>query len=82
MPAESPELQTCFQVSQQVDVAALNVDAVGLQNLRQAWQAVDCRRREHDPAGENPLEQIVKGLRGFFARAQSSSNQSCLRVPD
>lgn len=82
MSAESFELQSRLQVPEQMDMAALHVDAVGLQNLCQAWQTVDRCRCENDPAFQNSLEQIVEGLRGFFTGAQTTCKQSRLRVPD
>ena len=37
MLAESLELQSCFEVSQQMDMAALYMDSVGLQRLCEPW---------------------------------------------
>ena len=62
-------------------MTALDVDAVGLQNLAQARQAVDGGCSEDDAAFKNFLEQIVKGLRGFFPWAESACEESCPTVP-
>lgn len=81
MSAESLELQSGLQITQQVNVAALDVDPVGLQNLRQAWQTIDGDRREDRAALENLLQEVIKDLRGFFAGTEPACEQSCRRVP-
>ena len=82
MFAEFLELQSRFEVSEQMDVATLDSNTVGLQNLRQAWQTVDGCRCEDDATSKNPLEQIVKGLWRFFARAEPACKEPCPHVPD
>lgn len=62
-------------------MAALDVDPVGLQNLRQAWQTVDSDRREDRAALEDLLQEVIKDLRGFFTGTEPSCEQPCRRVP-
>lgn len=81
MFAVSLELQSGLQITQQVDVATLYVDPVGLQNLRQARQTVDGDRSEDRAALQNLLQQVVEDLRGFFAGTEPACEQPCHRVP-
>ena len=60
---ESFELQSCFQVSEQVDVAALNINAIDLQNLCKPRQTIDGGCREDNAALQNGLQQLVKNSR-------------------
>ena len=65
-----------------MNVATLDSNAVGLQNLRQTWQTVDGCRCEDDATSKNTLEQIVKGLWGFFTRTEPACEESRPHVPD
>lgn len=81
MSAEPLELQSGLEVSQQVDVAALHVDAVGLQHLCEPRQAINRGCSEDGALFQNLLQEVIEDLRGFFAGAQSAFQQSCAGVP-
>lgn len=58
----SPELETDFEVAEEVDVAALDEDPIGLKDLREPRQAINRGCRENNAALEQRLEEIIKDL--------------------
>src|SRR3989344_3496279 len=82
MIAESLELQSGLEISEQMDMAPLYRDAIGLQYLCEPWQAINRGCREDHSCSQKLLQKVIEDLRRFLAGAQSALQESCSRVPD
>jgi len=69
MMAESLELQSGSEISQQMHMASLYVDAVGLKHLRKPQQAIHRDCREDDALFQKLLQKGIENLWRLLARA-------------
>lgn len=72
MSAESLELQSGFQIPQQMNMTALYKNTVGFEHLRETRQAVNRRCREHDARCQEFLQKVIENLRRLLAGTQLS----------
>ena len=63
MAIESLELQSCLYISKQMYVTTLDRHSIGLQKLRQPWQAIDRDCGEHNAFLQNLLKKSIEDLR-------------------
>lgn len=81
MRTPATELEARFKIAQQMDMAALHIDAVGFQDLCETGKTVNGRSREDDALPEDFLQKIIEDLWRFLAGTKSSGEQACSHVP-